>query len=185
MEGQGNPVAGCIIFLIFIIFNSIFYGFGSAIQHINENEVEKRAEEGDKKSRILLKMLSKPADLVNTIQVIATLLSILIGFSLIRSFSSYFSRLLSNTELAEQVGMPVLSVVVLIFIILLNLILLLSLGILVPKKGVCPLSSGKRLLSASGGKSSDHITASHIKTGIRYCKSYSARFRYGSLSSRR
>ncbi|MDY4668392.1 MAG: hemolysin family protein [Oliverpabstia sp.] len=136
MEGQGNPVAGCIIFLIFIIFNSIFYGFGSAIQHINENEVEKKAEEGDKKSRILLKMLSKPADLVNTIQVIATLLSILIGFSLIRSFSSYFSRLLSNTELAEQVGMPVLSVVVLIFIILLNLILLLSLGILVPKK-VC------------------------------------------------
>lgn len=136
MEGQGNPVAGCIIFLIFIFFNSIFYGFGSAIQHINENEVEKRAEEGDKKSRILLKMLSKPADLVNTIQVIATLLSILIGFSLIRSFSSYFSRLLSNTELAEQVGMPVLSVVVLIFIILLNLILLLSLGILVPKK-VC------------------------------------------------
>ena len=96
MEGQDNPVAGCIIFLIFIVFNSIFYGFGSAIQHINENDVELKAQEGDKKSSQLLKMLSKPADLINTIQVIATLLSILIGFSLIRSFSGYFNRLLAG-----------------------------------------------------------------------------------------
>ena len=50
MEGQDNPVAGCIIFLIFIVFNSIFYGFGSAIQHINENDVELKAQEGDKKA---------------------------------------------------------------------------------------------------------------------------------------
>ena len=63
MEGQDNPVAGCIIFLIFIVFNSIFYGFGSAIQHINENDVELKAQEGDKKSSQLLKMLSKPADI--------------------------------------------------------------------------------------------------------------------------
>ena len=67
MKGQDNPVAGCIIFLIFIVFNSIFYGFGSAIQHINENDVELKAQEGDKKSSQLLKMLSKPADLINTI----------------------------------------------------------------------------------------------------------------------
>ena len=55
MEGQDNPVAGCIIFLIFIVFNSIFYGFGSAIQHINENDVELKAQEGDKKKLPALK----------------------------------------------------------------------------------------------------------------------------------
>lgn len=136
MEGQDNPVAGCIIFIIFIICNSIFYGFGSAIQHINESEVEKKAAEGDKKSTILLKMLSKPMDLINTIQVIATLLSILIGFSLIRSFTGYFDGILRDTVLAEKIGMPVLSGLILILVIFINLLLLLSLGILVPKK-VC------------------------------------------------
>lgn len=153
MEGQDNPVVGCIIFLIFIVFNSIFYGFGSAIQHINENDVELKAQEGDKKSSQLLKMLSKPADLINTIQVIATLLSILIGFSLIRSFSGYFNRLLQDTPLAERMGMSVLSVIVLILVILVNMILLLSLGILVPKK-VCahyPQVSAYHLLSVVRG----------------------------------
>ncbi len=183
MKGQDNPVAGCIIFLIFIVFNSIFYGFGSAIQHINENDVELKAQEGDKKSSQLLKMLSKPADLINTIQVIATLLSILIGFSLIRSFSGYFNRLLQDTPLAERMGMSVLSVIVLILVILVNMILLLSLGILVPKKSVRSLSAGQRLSFTAGGAGSNYFALSRVKTGRCHFEFGSTDFWYRSQSS--
>ena len=65
MESGDGPLAGCIVLLVFIVFNSILYGFGSAIQHLNESEIEKKAERGDKKSKILMKMLVRPEDLVS------------------------------------------------------------------------------------------------------------------------
>lgn len=134
MESGDSPVAGCIIFLIFIIFNGIFYGFGSAIQHINEGDVEKKAEEGDKKSILLLKMLNYPSDLINTIQLTATLWSILIGFLLIHSFSGFINHAVQNTLMAEKLGHSVLAGFIFAAVIFLNLVFLLALGILVPKK---------------------------------------------------
>lgn len=133
MESGDGPLAGCIVFLIFIIFNSVFYGFGSAIQHVNEGEVEKKAEQGDKKSIILHRMLSQPGDLVNTIQIIATLLSILIGVFLIRSYTGYFNDILKETELAGLFGKTILFDIIMIVVSLINLVLLLSVGIMVPK----------------------------------------------------
>lgn len=134
MQSEDSPIAGCIVFFIFIILNSIFYGFGSAIQHLNEGEVERKAENGDKKSQRLQQMLHHPVDLVNTIQIIATFMSILIGFSLIGSLSVYFRQMIEATFIGQQIGQRVLTIGIVIFVILLNLVLLLSLGILVPKK---------------------------------------------------
>ena len=51
MDSSDNPVAGWMLFLLFIVINSIFYGFGSAIQNLNENEIEDKAEQGDRKSK--------------------------------------------------------------------------------------------------------------------------------------
>lgn len=133
MESGDSPLAGCIVFLIFVVFNSIFYGFGSAIQHVNDGEVEKRAKQGDRKSILLHRMLSQPRDLVNTIQVIATLMSILIGVFLVRSFTGYFNNILQGTKLAIFLGKTALFDGVLIVVSLINLILLLSVGIMVPK----------------------------------------------------
>ena len=93
MESGDSPVAGCIIFLIFIILNSLLYGFSSAIQHVNEGEIEKKADQGDKKSITLLRMLAHPEDLINTIQVTATLLSMLIGVFLILGALSFLPAL--------------------------------------------------------------------------------------------
>lgn len=133
MESGDSPIAGCIVFLIFIIFNSLFYGFGSAIQHLNEGEVERKAELGDKKSILLKRMLAQPGDLVNTIQMIANLLSILIGFFMIRNFAYYFHGLLQGTEFAQKLGETVLFDGIVVAVSLINLILLLSVGIMVPK----------------------------------------------------
>ena len=134
MESGDSPVAGCIIFLIFIILNSLLYGFSSAIQHVNEGEIERRTEQGDKKSRTLLRMLSRPEDLIHTIQMTATLLSMFIGVFLIRNMTYYFHNNLKNTQLADSVGSTILFDGILILVSLFIMILLLSLGIMIPKK---------------------------------------------------
>ena len=50
MDSSDNPVAGWMLFLLFIVINSIFYGFGSAIQNLNENEIEDKAEQETEKA---------------------------------------------------------------------------------------------------------------------------------------
>ncbi|HIR91787.1 MAG TPA: DUF21 domain-containing protein, partial [Candidatus Egerieimonas intestinavium] len=104
MDDGISPLVGCIIFFIFIILNGIAYGFGAAIQQVNENDVKKEAAEGDKRSVCLLRMLEQPAALINTILVISTLLSIISGYYLVLSFSRYVYRTLQLLPFADSLG---------------------------------------------------------------------------------
>ena len=85
MDSSDNPVAGWMLFLLFIVINSIFYGFGSAIQNLNENEIEDKAEQGDKKSKLLLHIMNAPGSLIQTVQFYHMLLSFLVD-SICQSF---------------------------------------------------------------------------------------------------
>ena len=85
MDSSDNPVAGWMLFLLFIVINSIFYGFGSAIQNLNENEIEDKAEQGDKKSKLLLHIMNAPGSLIQTVQFYHMLLSFLVGYVQLKS----------------------------------------------------------------------------------------------------
>ncbi len=134
MDDGSNPIAGCIIFLIFILLNGIAYGFGTAIQQVGENEVKKEAAGGDKRSAWLLRMLERPAALINTILVVSTLLSIISGFFLIHSFSGYVYDLLQMIPFALDLNSRLVSILASVLVVLAGLILLLAFGILIPKK---------------------------------------------------
>lgn len=134
MDDGSNPIAGCIIFLIFILLNGIAYGFGTAIQQVGENEVKKEAAGGDKRSAWLLRMLERPAALINTILVVSTLLSIISGFFLIHSFSGYVYNLLQMIPFASDLNSRLVSILASVLVVLAGLILLLAFGILIPKK---------------------------------------------------
>ena len=134
MDDGSNPIAGCIIFLIFILLNVIAYGFGTAIQQVGENEVKKEAAGGDKRSAWLLRMLERPAALINTILVVSTLLSIISGFFLIHSFSGYVYDLLQMIPFASDLNSRLVSILASVLVVLAGLILLLAFGILIPKK---------------------------------------------------
>ena len=134
MDDGSNPIAGCIIFLIFILLNGITYGFGTAIQQVGENEVKKEAAGGDKRSAWLLRMLERPAALINTILVVSTLLSIISGFFLIHSFSGYVYDLLQMIPFASDLNSRLVSILASVLVVLAGLILLLAFGILIPKK---------------------------------------------------
>ena len=56
-DGSSMPLAGVIILLLLLWLNGIFYGFSAAVHNLSGSEVEKRAQEGDKKSTYLLSLM--------------------------------------------------------------------------------------------------------------------------------
>ena len=51
-DGSRSPLAGLIVLVMLILLNGILYGFAAAVRNLNQSEIQKMAEEGNKKSRI-------------------------------------------------------------------------------------------------------------------------------------
>lgn len=115
MEDGGSPVRGLVVFLLFILFNGIFYGFGAAIQNLNESDVEEKAEKGNRKAVRLLALMKNPTSLIQVITIITTILGICFGALGIQGFIRY-----SGTYITNEISM--------VLVILISVILLLSLG---------------------------------------------------------
>lgn len=75
-----GPTAGMILVVCLLVMDILFYGLGEALKGVNDREIERKAEEnGDKRSRRLLRILEQPAIFVNTLQMTVTLLNFLVG----------------------------------------------------------------------------------------------------------
>ncbi|NLL79153.1 MAG: HlyC/CorC family transporter [Clostridiales bacterium] len=111
---DGGPTASMILFVAMLLLTSLFYGFGSALLSLNGKEVEKKAEEGSKKAKKLLKMMENPTAFVNTLQLIVTVIHISMGGFYLKFWTVY----IHNTLLTA----------------VLMIALILSVGILIPKK---------------------------------------------------
>lgn len=131
MEDGGSPSQGLLIFIILLIVNGVFYGFGSALQSVNEKQVKKKAEENDKKSIILSKMIDNPTHLVNTIHLIVTLINMIIGLNLVPLYSNLLGKNLINILNANDVLVYNLSFVLITIIFL---VIILTFGVVAPKK---------------------------------------------------
>lgn len=134
MDSSDNPVAGWMLFLLFIVINSIFYGFGSAIQNLNENEIEDKAEQGDRKSKLLLHIMNAPGSLIQTVQFYHMLLSFLVGYVQLKSIMKTVSISLSATTAGAFFTENPGKIILCILVLFVDLILLSTFGILVPKR---------------------------------------------------
>ncbi|MCM1187796.1 MAG: hemolysin family protein [bacterium] len=138
MDDSG-PTASIIFFMILLLIDLFFYGFGSALGLVNEKEVERRAEEEkDRKSIRMKEMIGNPAEFVNVIQLVTTLINVVIG-------AVHFGLLLRSIEnglqfIAEQqlklkvIPAEVIMVLASVLSTLLLLYITLTLGVLLPKK---------------------------------------------------
>ncbi len=80
MSDDDGPTASLIIFFLLLITEIFFYGFGAAIQALNEKDVERKAqEEKDRKSVRLLHIMKDPTRYVNTVQLVVTLCNVVMG----------------------------------------------------------------------------------------------------------
>ena len=84
MDDDG-PTASIIFYVAMLLIDMFFYGFGAALDSLNEKEIERRAEEDieghsrDRKSIRLRAIIGNPAEYLNTVQLITTLINIVIG----------------------------------------------------------------------------------------------------------
>ena len=116
-DGSSLPLWGLIILFFLLWLNGILYGFAAALQNLSENDVEKKAEEGDQKSIRLLKLIRQPSRYVNAIPLMVMASGVSVG--------AFFM------PWAARVFHPYIKhVPVLILLVAVGILLLASLGIL-------------------------------------------------------
>ena len=81
---EDGPTALFILFGLMMLINMFFYGAGESIRSLNVKDVERRAEENDKKAIKILKYIEKPSGFVNSMQIIVTTTNIVIGMILLQ-----------------------------------------------------------------------------------------------------
>ena len=128
---DGNPLPSVAIFLLFILLDAIFYGFGAAIQNVNTNDLEHQMEEGSDKARKLLHIVNRPTRFVNTIQVSTNLLGIITGAFILEQLGGRLTLILDRRA---SMSAPWLSILSLLIVGILLIVLLISFGIVIPKR---------------------------------------------------
>ncbi len=111
---DGGPTASIILFIVLLLLDSFFYGFGAALRVQNEKEVEEKAEQGSLRAKRLLQMMKRPMAFVNTLQLVVTVIHISMGGFYLRFWSTYLHNIWGTA--------------------IIMVALVLSVGILIPKR---------------------------------------------------
>lgn len=143
MDDSG-PTASIIFFILLLLIDMFFYGFGAAISALNTKDIEKRAEgeTGEKqslvkKSRRLRKIIGNPAEYVNTVQLIVTLINVIMGAFYLGIWLKHISdslTFLTEHNLGADIPAQVIMGVSVVLTMLALLYILLTFGVLLPKK---------------------------------------------------
>ena len=139
MDDDSGPTASIIFFIVLVLIDMFFYGFGSALTSLNEKEIERKAEEEkDKKSQKLVKIIGNPARYVNTLQVVVSLINIIMGAFYVgiwrKNIDSSLKFLIENNLKNLKIPGEVISGVAMVLTMVILLYILLTFGVLLPKK---------------------------------------------------
>lgn len=105
--------ASYIIFLVLLLVDMLFYGFGAAAKELNAKELSDQiAENGSKKAKRLYRIVVHPEQYINTVQFVVSLINLIIG--------GFFWKMYGSVPL-------ILSGALLLYI-------LLTFGVLIPKR---------------------------------------------------
>lgn len=127
-----SPIGGYWILFLFIIFNAVLHAFRSAVQNIRENEILQQKQEGRRRAGLILKFLTYPNHLWETIQWIFGLLNILTGYFCFLPISSFaYGKI--TFYFGDEAHIKVLGLIACLLALLIFYTLLLSVSIFVPK----------------------------------------------------
>ena len=146
MDDGSSPVS-ILLLMGFILLEAVFYGFGAAIQNVNEGKLDEDVRNGSKKAARLAKIVNRPGRFVNTIQITTHLVGIITGIfilpALIQSAASHFQSLTGGglDELFAQNAPQWFAnplwwkwAVLTLVTTLILLILIVCFGIIIPKR---------------------------------------------------
>ena len=121
-----------IILVILILVNAFFAGSEIALISLNKNKIRSRMEEGDKKSKILHKLIEIPTKLLSMIQVWVTLSGFLNSALASSVFADGLVKIMQDLGMSMRLG-TMYSISMVIITLLLTIITLIF-GELVPKR---------------------------------------------------
>ena len=96
MDDPGSIILKLVLLFVLVLVNAFFAMSEIAIISLNDNVIEKKAEDGDKKARQIMKLTENPSNFLSTIQIGVTLAGFLTSASASQSFAAltrtYFSE---------------------------------------------------------------------------------------------
>lgn len=135
MDDGGASACSMIFFLVLLFVEAVLVGFNKAINLMNEKEIERRAEEEkDKRSILLSRIIERATIYVNSIQMITTLIELVMGYFFLPRWSVLFRTGLAKVSFLQGADDVVLGWAGLILAAFLLMYVLLTFGILLPKK---------------------------------------------------
>ncbi len=131
-SSQGsNLVFQILLLLVLILVNAFFAMSEMAVVSLNDAKIEKMAEDGHKKAKLILKLTKNPTRFLSTIQIGVTLA----GFLTSASAATAFAEMLTNAITASfDVPESIVSPVAVVLITLVMSYFSLVLGELAPKR---------------------------------------------------
>ncbi len=123
-----------IVLFLLIMVNAFFAMSEIAIISLNDNKIEKMAEEGDKKAKQILKLTKDSSGFLSTIQIGVTLAGFLTSATASQSFAVMLTEKIGQTGVVNYIPLGVISVVSTVLITIIMSYFSLVLGELAPKK---------------------------------------------------
>lgn len=99
MDDPGSIILKLVLLFVLVLINAFFAMSEIAIISLNDNVIEKKAEDGDKKARQIMKLTENPSNFLSTIQIGVTLAGFLTSASASQSFANMLAGAISNLNL--------------------------------------------------------------------------------------
>ena len=136
---DGGSMPSYIVFFVLLLIDVLFYGFGAAVKELNAKELSEQFEEtGSKKAGRLYGIAINPEQYINTVQLVVTLINLVMGAFVLRVLSRVAGRHIERgvmEKLSDRVIPPaMISIAALILAGAVLLYILLTFGVLVPKR---------------------------------------------------
>lgn len=123
-----------LVLFILILVNAFFAMSEIAIISLNDNKIERMAEDGNKKARQVLKLTKDSSGFLSTIQIGVTLAGFLTSATASQSFAVMLTQKIAETSIVKVIPVGVISAVSTVLITVIMSYFSLVLGELTPKK---------------------------------------------------
>lgn len=135
MDDGGSSAYIIVLFFAILLIEAVLFGFNKAIQLMNEKEIERKAiEDKDKKSIWLFEIAQRSTIYVNSIQMIVTLIDLVMGYVYLPLCQMYIHTWMSRISVFQNMEDATLQLLALILAMISLMYVLLTFGILLPKK---------------------------------------------------
>lgn len=134
MDDPGGIILKLFLLLILILVNAFFAMSEIAIISLNDNKIEKMAEDGNKKAKQVARLTENSSRFLSTIQIGVTLAGFLTSASASQTFAAMLASALSGTALERAVGAGAINAGCVVIITIIMSYFSLVFGELAPKK---------------------------------------------------